>query len=131
MDKHIYVWHESDIRDELKEYHEARGLISKWSELSDLSYTWTRAKWSGHLIEAPVSLAKLYFGIAYMFPKYTLRWLFFRRAAKRIGPSTRVHEVRNPKKIHKLNDIAKRNGLDVIQFQKACEHLLKYWPLLP
>lgn len=66
-----------------------------------------------------------------MYPKYTSRWLFFRVAGKRSGAPRTVREVRNPRKTHKLHDIAAKNSIDPIEFQKICERQLRYWLLLP
>lgn len=74
------TWHKQDMSDELSEYQEAVGPINTWSELSDIAYTYTRAKWSGHHnIIFPIQSWQLYLGIVYMIPKYTFRWRFFRR----------------------------------------------------
>jgi len=70
-------------------------------------------------------------GVLYMFPKYTGRWLFFRSAGKKAGSTKPVHEVRNPKKTHKLHQIAERNNIDKDKFQVICEKQLRYWILLP
>jgi len=48
MEKHDLLWYKKDIADELEEYKEANGFIEKWSELSDIVYTYTRAKWFGY-----------------------------------------------------------------------------------
>lgn len=66
-----------------------------------------------------------------MFPKYSGRWLFFRRAGKKAGAKKALREVRNPKKTHKLHTIAEKNDIDEKLFQKTCEKQLKYWILLP
>lgn len=122
-------WHVDDIADELQEYREARGLVDRWSELSDVVYTTTRARWVG-FDDVPFPLARwqYYIGMIYMFPKYTLRWLFFRRVGRRFGKE--VHEVRNPRKVHKLCTIAKRYDIDAQAFTKMCEHQMKFWVFL-
>lgn len=43
MPKKDYYWHQADVLEELREFKEAKGLINKWSELSDVAYTYTRA----------------------------------------------------------------------------------------
>ncbi len=131
MPKHNKAWHRQDLEDELDEYHEARGLFYKWSELSDIVYTCTRGRWSGHTLTFPLGKWQFALGVTYMIPKYSLRWLFFRRAAIKLNPNLKIKEVRNPKKIHKLHDIAKKYNLSPEDFQSACEKQLKYWPLLP
>lgn len=131
MKKYDRAWHEQDIADELSEYHEETRFFKKWSELSDVSYTYSRAKWSGHTFEFPFSKWHLIVGSIYMIPKYTGRWLFFKRAGKRAGSKELVREVRNPRKVHKLHTIAKKYDLDTEAFQKICEQQLKRWILLP
>jgi hypothetical protein len=124
-------WHRDDIADEYAEYLEARGLIHKWSELSDIVYTVTRASWSGHKLDFPISRPQRMAGYVYMFPKYTSRTLFFRRAGKKAGADQKVLSVRNPKKAEKLHKIAGQYGIDPQEFQAICERQRRYWPLLP
>lgn len=131
MPKHDRAWHEQDIADELKELGEAEGLLPSWSEMSDIVYTYTRAQWSGHNeIRWPLGIFSFFIGALYMFPKYTLRWLFFRRIGKMMG-TPNITEVRNPKKMEKLDDIARRYGLDDREFKREVEKRLQFWPLLP
>jgi hypothetical protein len=47
MPKYDEEWHRQDMADELTEYEEASGFIDTWSELSDVAYTYTRAKRNG------------------------------------------------------------------------------------
>ncbi len=129
--KHDIDWHLRDIQDEIEELKEAKSLIYRWSEVSDVVYTYTRAKWSGHEeIEFPLSKINYYVGLVYMFPKYTLRWKFFRKIGKSFDKNLNITEVRNPKKIHKLEDIADKYNLDKDIFKKRSEKLLKRWVLL-
>lgn len=131
MPKHDKEWHEQDLADELGEYKEETNLIMKWSELSDVVYTCTRGKWSGHDIVFPFSRWQFILGTVYMFPKYTGRWLFFRTAGKKVDDTKTIREVRNPRKTHKLHTIAEKYGIDPILFQEICEKQLHYWLLLP
>lgn len=131
MPKKPLEWHQQDMADEVLEYQTAKGLIMKWSELSDIVYTQTRGKWSGHDIQFPYSKLRYYVGCIYMYPKMTGRFVFFRRAGKKCAASRPLHEVRNPKKIHKLHHIAEKYDMDKEKFQKVCEKQLKYWILLP
>jgi hypothetical protein len=131
MPKYDENWHKQDLADELAEYEEARGFIDTWSELSDVAYTYTRAKWSGHKnINFPLSKTKLYIGILYMFPKYTLRWRFFRRLGHSFDKNLHINEVRNPRKVAKLKAIAEKYNLDPEQFQIRAEQELKHTILL-
>lgn len=131
MAKFDKAWHEQDLADELGEYNEETHLLKKWSELSDVVYTCTRGRWSGHVMAFPFSRWQFAVGVVYMIPKYSGRWLFFRHAGKRAGARTPMHEVRNPRKTHKLHTIAERHQIDPLVFQEICEKQLKYWPLLP
>lgn len=126
MPKHDEAWHKQDMADELAEYHEAAGLIDTWSELSDIAYTYTRAKWSGHTtINFPISKILLPIGMLYMIPKYTLRWRFFRKLGHQFDKNISISEVRNPKKIAKLVVIAEKYHLNPDVFQEKAEKLLK------
>jgi hypothetical protein len=131
MPRHDKAWHEQDLADELGEYNEETLLLKKWSELSDVVYTCTRSRWSGHDIAFPLAGWQYPLGVLYMIPKYTGRYLFFRNAGKRAGSHQPLREVRNPKKTHKLHHIAKKYDLDPIKFQQICEQQLKHWLLLP
>ncbi len=128
MKKYDLAWHENDIQDELAELSEERGLINRWSEYSDVAYTYTRANWSGFKLELPITRPMFIVALVYMFPKYTLRWWFFKRAGKKFGKT--IHEVRNPKKIAKLHIIAERNNIEPKKFEQVCTRQLRYWPLL-
>ena len=126
MHKYDEAWHKQDMEDELAEYHEAVGIIDIWSELSDVAYTYTRAKWSGYEnINFPLSKWRLYIGIIYMVPKYTLRWRFFRKIGHQFDKNLHISEVRNPKKVTKLVSIAERYHLDPDLFQARAEEMLK------
>ena len=131
MERHNRAWYEADLKDELAEYRDERNLILKWSELSDVVYVCTRAKWSGYEIEFPFVKRLLYLGVIYMIPKYSGRWLFFWTAGRKANVVKNIREVRNPKKTHKLHLVAGENGIDAQRFQDICEKQLKYWPLLP
>ena len=114
--------------DELRELEEARGLFYRWSELSDVVYTYTRARWSGHRdIVFPFGRMNFYFGCLYMFPKYSLRWKFFRVLGKKIDKNLNIAEVRNPEKTEKLSDIAMRYGLDPVKFKEEADKLKNKW----
>lgn len=131
MPKYDENWHRQDLADELAEYEEAIGFIDTWSELSDVAYTYSRAKWSGHKnINFPLSKTKLYIGILYMFPKYTLRWRFFRKLGHSFDENLHINEVRNPRKAAKLKAIAEKHNLDPEQFQIKAEQELKQAVLL-
>lgn len=126
MPEYDEEWHRQDMADELAEYQEAKGFIDTWSELSDVAYTYTRAKWSGHTtINFPLSRIRLAIGILYMLPKYTLRWRFFRALGHEFDRKLNISEVRNPKKIAKLKNIAEKYNLDPELFTQKAQSLLK------
>lgn len=131
MPKKDSEWHKVDVMEELKEFEETSGLLNKWSELSDVVYTYTRAHWSGHKnIEYPLSKISFCLGILYMFPKYTLRWKFYRVLGKKIDKNIKITEVRNPKKKEKLKHIALKYNLDPEQFVIEADKLMKRWVFL-
>ena len=131
MRKHDLAWHKQDILDETAEYYEAHGFVSRWSELSDVVYTYTRAKWGGYDdVKFPFSNFKYFLGILYMFPKFTLRWKFYNTLGKKFDKNLKLTEVRNPKKIEKLEHIAKKYNLDPVRFRDEAVKLMKYWIFL-
>lgn len=124
MPKYDLEWHKQDLMDEYQEYKDTNGLLNKWSELSDVVYTYTRALWSGHKdIMFPFSRTFFYFGALYMFPKYTLRWKFFRKLGQIVNSQTQIFEVRNPRKESKLHAIAEKYNVDPILFQREAKKL--------
>lgn len=127
------AWHEKDMMEELAEYHEEQKLVKRWSEVSDVAYTYTRARWSGHELEFPLAQWQLYVGYLYMLPKYTGRFLFYKQAAKKAGAKSVLRCVRNPKKLHKLDAIISEENVDVdlTKLKAQCQKQLKYWVLLP
>lgn len=131
MPKFGESWHRQDMEDEMAEYKEATGFIDVWSELSDVAYTYTRARWSGHkYIVFPLSKTKFLFGLLYMFPKYTLRFWFFRKLGQRFDKNLKISEVRNPGKIQKLSVIAEKYNLDPERFTAEAKKMLRYCILL-
>lgn len=127
MTKFDEAWHKEDMADELAEYYEASGLIDIWSELSDVVYTYTRAKWSGHTsISFPLSRLQFFLGAIYMIPKYTLRWRFFRKLGHMFDKNLQLNVVRNPRKTAKLHLIAENHGLDPVAFEAKAKELLKH-----
>jgi hypothetical protein len=131
MPRKDFAWHQADILAELEELKEAKGFMNKWSELSDVAYTYTRAHWSGHKeIKLPLRKIDFYTGLLYMFPKYSLRYIFYRVLGKKIDKNIKLREVRNPKKIEKLRHIALKYNLDPDKFTEEAKKLLKKWVFL-
>lgn len=130
MDMFDQAWHEADIADELQEYNEAKGIIGRWSELSDVAYTYTRGKdYSGVSVSFPLQTWQYIIGLLYMFPKITFRWWLFRSAGKVF--SKEIHCIRNPKKLHKLHTIAKEYDIDPDAFAQVVQKKMKWRILLP
>lgn len=123
-------WHVEDQAGEVAELMEARGIVDRWSEYADVVYTTVRARKDGYDLAFPYTKLHFMYGSIYMFPKYTLRSLFYQSAGKKAGVGSMVHEVRNPKKIHKLYHIAGKYDLDPEKFAEICQRQLRYWPLL-
>lgn len=130
MPRKTYQWHVDDIADEYAELEEATGPINRWSEYSDITYAVVRGRWDGFDIEPPISKWKFAYGSVYMIPKYSLRFMFYRRAGKKLGASRPMTEVRNPRKVHKLHHIAGKYDVDPDEFTDFCKNQLRYWPLL-
>ena len=132
MPKRNEKWHEDDVKKELEEYREAKGFFECWSEVSDVVYTYTRAKWSGYKkIKWPLSWLLFWCGWIYMFPKFTLRWLFYFWIGRRLGAKRKVTEVRNYKKEEKLRYIARKYKLDEKAFISKVRKLARFWIFLP
>lgn len=127
MSKKEREWHLQDIADELYELRESTGLINCWSEKSDVVYTVTRARWTGHNVDYPIGKKDQILGRIYMYPKYTMRFIFFRRAGRKIDPSVKIRQVRNPKKTHKLRHIAEKYNLPPDEFVVVCQKQYRYW----
>lgn len=127
MSKKDLAWHKQDVADELAELQDAVGLIDRWSEKSDVVYTVTRGRWTGHQIDFPLRNRDYIQGLIYMYPKYTLRFLFFRRAGKKVDPSSNIRQVRNPKKLHKLHHISNLYNLPSEEFTNVCQKQYRYW----
>lgn len=127
------AWHEQDLADELAEYHEETELLKRWSELSDVVYTCTRGRWSGHPIAFPLKRPLFYLGVPYMLGKYTGRFLFYRHAGRKAGADKTVRCVRNPKKLHKLDGVMDEQHVTVdrARLRAICARQLRWWPLLP
>lgn len=133
MPKFDKKWHEDDIDDEYQEYLEETKLLKKWSELSDIVYTYTRATWSGHKVATPVKQWQIIIGLPYMYIKYTSRYLFYRSAGRKAGANKYIRCVRNPKKPEKLEQILKEQKIqvDVNKLHDICRRQRRYWILIP
>lgn len=68
-----------------------------------------------------------------MLPKYNLHWKFYRTAAILCNAPhyDLVREVVNPSKDHKLNEVASRHKIDLVEFKRVGHRLRRVWPILP
>lgn len=122
--KHDLAWHKNDIAEEVEELKEAKGIIHHWSELSDICFAYNRSVWAGYKnITLPINKGQYIIGLFYMFPKYNLRWKFFRDLGDKLG--VKIREVRNPSRLHKLEKIAAGHGVDKQKFLLEAKKLLK------
>lgn len=133
MEKKTAAFHHQDLADELAEYEEAKGqgIIARWSEMADVVYTYTRGKYDGKVddLHFPLLWYQYLIGSLYMYPKYTLRWLYFVYIGKKFGKV--IHEVRNYKKIEKMHHIAEKYHIDPVAFVACAKKLSRIWPLIP
>lgn len=131
MDHKEEDWFRKHIRQELTELMGAERFAEKWSELADVVYAVTRAQWNGHKrIHFPLTRRAYMLGWAYMIPKHTLRWLFYRVAGRRVSPGVVMKVVRNPHRSEKLRAIAVQYEIDPAEFERVCKNQLRWWPLL-
>jgi hypothetical protein len=128
-------WYRERLLEELRERQAATTRWQKLSETSDVFFSISRALHDGFPVcKLPPFLslrnAPAYF---YMLAKYTLRWKFYRMAARlcRAPHYGLVCEVINPDKDHKLEEVASRHHIDPVAFKNVGGRLRRFWPLLP
>lgn len=106
----------------------------KLSETADIFFTIIRTQYDGFPIRSLPPYTFRHIPIyVYMVTKYTLRWVLYRTTALFCGDPhfAQVREVVNPRKDHKLKEVALRYNIDVAQFKQVCRRLQLVWPLLP
>lgn len=131
MEQKDEAWFRKHIRQELIELMEAQTVMEKWSELADVVYAVTRAKWNKHeRIQFPLTKRAYAVGWVYMIPKHTSRWLFYRVAGGRVRRGVRMKVVRNPLRTEKLHAVAQKYEVDPARFEHVCKQQLRWWPLL-
>ncbi|RSM02831.1 hypothetical protein CEP52_007731 [Fusarium oligoseptatum] len=126
-------WYRDRLREELYERRQAKTLCQKLSETADVFYIISRSHHDGYpLRHLPGFACSHLLVYAYLLPKYTLRWKFYRLAAYQCGSPNAgfVREVVNPAKDHKLHEVASRHGIDPETFTRVCRRLRYFWPLL-
>lgn len=128
-------WYRDRLREELWEPRTANTTWRRLSETSDVLFSISRAQYDGFPVrKLPRFVCSHHFLVyTYMMAKYTSRWSFYRTAAFLCNaPYYRlVHEVVNPGKDHKLNEVACRHGIDSVEFERVAHPLQRLWPLLP
>lgn len=128
------LWYRTRIREELVERRGAKNPLQKLSETSDVFFSLSRARYDGVLVRKLPRFSYHHVCVyTYMFAKYTLRWYFYRTVTILCGVPChdRVREVVNPSKVHKLDEVASRHNIDVVQFRLVSRRLRYIWPLLP
>lgn len=139
-------WYRARYAEESIEFTEAVSYLDRLSEEADLFFVLSRSRYDGFPIgevpgpsptfkewESGRPLTRNMAVYAYMFGKYSGRWLFHRTVARLCGDSRwrGVNEVINPARDHKLRTVAKRHGMDEVKFERVAKRLLMIWPLLP
>lgn len=128
-------WYRDRLREELRERRLAVTRWQKLSETSDVFFAISRARYDGFPIRKlpPFAFARHIPVYAYMLVKYTSRWKFYRAVAHlcHTPHHASIHEVVNPSRIHKLEEVASRYNIDREEFTKVACRLRRVWPLLP
>ncbi|KLU81062.1 hypothetical protein MAPG_00157 [Magnaporthiopsis poae ATCC 64411] len=136
-------WHQDRLKEELRELREARTLAEAISEASDVVFTISRAEHEGFgndsistsnfLGRLPTFWAAAV--ILYMLYKFTMRWSFYRVTAYACGlrgeQLDAVRDVINPAKLDKMDNVARRHGLEPSKFRRVGAVVRRVWPLLP
>ncbi|CAZ84861.1 unnamed protein product [Tuber melanosporum] len=127
-------WYRDRLREELQERRTAKTSLRKFSETSDVIFSISRARYDGFPVRTlpPFVASRDALLYTYMLAKYTLRWKFYRTAAILCNaPCDKVREVINPRKDHKLDEVASRYQIDPVEFRRVGRQLRRVWPLLP
>lgn len=127
-------WYRDRLREELLERRTAKTSLQKLSETSDVFFAISRARYDGFPVrKLPPLASQNVLVFTYMVMKYTSRWMLYRTTARlcRIPHFDKVREVVNPRKEHKLQEVALRHDIDVRNFKRVCGRLQRVWPLLP
>ncbi|ESA43475.1 hypothetical protein GE21DRAFT_2639 [Neurospora crassa] len=129
------TWYRARLIEELRELRSATTTVSRLSETADVFFSISRARHDGFPVRRlpPLSLARHTAPLIYMVAKYTLRWGFYRTAARLCGAKEwkGVREVINPAKDHKLGEVSARHSIDPDKFRNTGKMLRRVWPLLP
>jgi len=134
LSQHPRQWYRDRLREELHERRTARSAWQELSETADVFYIISRAQWDGYpLRQLPRFKTSHIVVYGYLFTKYSLRWQFYRVAARRCNcpAPDAVREVVNPSKTRKIREVAERHGIHPAKFVQVCRDLRSKWPLLP
>ncbi|KAL2205261.1 hypothetical protein CC79DRAFT_1343568 [Sarocladium strictum] len=134
LSRHTRAWYRQRLKEELHERHIEKARLRRLSESADVFCILTRAQADGHpLRRLPIFRCSHIPVHLYMVLKYTLRWSFYRMAARltTARDSSSVRDVVNPRKDSKVSEVADRHGLDQHKFIRVCRRLRWVWPLLP
>ena len=128
-------WYRDRLREELKERRDAKTFLEKLSETSDVLFSISRARHDGFPVQSlpPFRTTRHTLAYTFMLLKYTLRWRFYRIAAKfcKAPHWGSVREVVNPGKDGNLREVARRHNIDPEEFVNAGQQLRNVWPLIP
>lgn len=128
-------WHRDRLREELQESRLAVTRWQKLSETADVLFSISRAQYDGFPMRHISCFSSLRSTPVYMYmlAKYTSRWSFFKLAALFCNARhwNYVHEVVNPTKKHKLDEVALRHNIDRKKFRRITQRLRQVWPLFP
>lgn len=132
--RHSRAWYRQRLKEELQERRVEKAQLRRLSESADVFYILTRAQADGHPLRRLPGFRCSHIPVhLYMVLKYTLRWSFYRLAARLVAArdSSSVREVVNPSRDTKVGEVADRHGLNRHKFTRVCRRLRWLWPLLP
>ena len=128
-------WYRERLREELKERRHAKTFLERLSETSDVLFSISRARHDGFPVRNLPQFRTTRHTLVYTFMlvKYTLRWRFYRIAAKfcKAPHWDSVREVVNPGKDSNLRVVARRHNIHPEEFLNAGRQLRNVWPLMP
>ncbi|EPE30779.1 hypothetical protein GLAREA_03746 [Glarea lozoyensis ATCC 20868] len=146
------TWYRPRLIEELQEVRDAKTLIMKTSERSDVLFCLLRGRLDGvtgvdfcgvrgegtgvEVVDGGKGGDEVRFGVlvwGYMVGKFTLRCAFYAVVGLWFGRRGEkgVREVVNPGRERKLVEVAERHGIDPKKFVRVSKRLLRVWPLLP
>lgn len=134
LPRHPKLWYKARLREEICERRLATTPLQKLSETADVFYIMSRAQHDGFTLRKSPDFTIAHLVVyVYLLSKYTSRWQFYRTAAFFCNHPdlVSIREVVNPSKDQKVQEVARRHGIDPIHFTRICRRLRVIWPLLP